>query len=414
MRKILLVTLLFALSLTGCPPDPDPVHTHSYSATWSYDATQHWRECSCGKKTDGVDHTAGIWIVDQAATATTTGSQHKECTACGYVTEIETIPIPHTHTYSDIWSFNTTQHWKECTANDGAKSEVANHTGTTCSVCGYDSSNPSVTFGSVTANGSATATTTTLTLTFSTAITGFAVGDITLDGVAGVQKGTLNGSGPTYTLGISGFTVGGTLTVAVAKYGYNISGSPKTVPIYYYTSGGGSYNLGDTGPGGGIIFYVDTNGFTVEMVNPAQNYTAHYLEAAPADMATTFAWASSAFLPPDFGGTGNWTAIPGTATGIGAGRKNTALILATDADAPAAKACNDYSNGGKTDWFLPSKDELERIYRTPTGSNMGTSYWWWSSSQYANNYAWSQDFGDGKQYAIAKHNTYSVRAVRAF
>ena len=92
-----------------------------------------------------------------------------------------------------------------------------------------------ITFSSVTANGSSTQTTTQLTLTFSQAITGLTADDITLSGVSGVQKETLSGSGPTYTLPISGFTTSGTLNVAAAKSGYTISGSSKTVSIYYYT-----------------------------------------------------------------------------------------------------------------------------------------------------------------------------------
>jgi len=78
-----------------------------------------------------------------------------------------------------------------------------------------------------------------LTLTFSAAITGLSANDITLSGVTGVNKGTLSGSGPTYTLPISGFTAGGTLSVAVTKAGYAISGSSQTAAIYYYSGGGG-------------------------------------------------------------------------------------------------------------------------------------------------------------------------------
>ena len=150
----------------------------------------------------------------------------------------------HTHSYSATWSYDATQHWHECTAGDGAKSDVANHSGNPCTDCGYDTSATPVTFSSVTANGSSTATTTTLTLTFSAAINGLSASDINLSGVSNVSKGTLSGTGPTYTLGISGFTTGGTLSVAVSKSGYNISGSPKTVPIHYYTSssGGGPTN----------------------------------------------------------------------------------------------------------------------------------------------------------------------------
>jgi hypothetical protein len=47
----------------------------------------------------------------------------------------------HTHTYSTTWSSNATQHWRECTANDGAETARANHTfsGNICSVCNYNS-----------------------------------------------------------------------------------------------------------------------------------------------------------------------------------------------------------------------------------------------------------------------------------
>ena len=98
------------------------------------------------------------------------------------------------------------------------------------------SDTPAITFSSVSANGSSSQTTTQLTLTFSDSISGLSASDITLSGVSGVNKGTLDGYGPTYTLGISGFSSSGTLTVAVEKYGYVINGSPKTASIYYYSA----------------------------------------------------------------------------------------------------------------------------------------------------------------------------------
>jgi hypothetical protein len=94
----------------------------------------------------------------------------------------------------------------------------------------------SVTFTGLTADGSSTQTTTALTLTFSQEITGLAAGDITLSGISDVSKGTLTASGSTYILPISGFTAGGTLSVAVAKSGYTISDTPKTATVYYYTT----------------------------------------------------------------------------------------------------------------------------------------------------------------------------------
>ena len=33
----------------------------------------------------------------------------------------------HTHTYAAAWSTDATQHWRECTANDGAKTDIAPH-----------------------------------------------------------------------------------------------------------------------------------------------------------------------------------------------------------------------------------------------------------------------------------------------
>ena len=50
----------------------------------------------------------------------------------------------HTHSYSAVWSYDATQHWRECTANDGAKTDVAAHTGTPCTVCGFDGTLPVV------------------------------------------------------------------------------------------------------------------------------------------------------------------------------------------------------------------------------------------------------------------------------
>nr|AGS51692.1 glycoside hydrolase family 5 [uncultured bacterium contig00032] len=94
----------------------------------------------------------------------------------------------------------------------------------------------SVTFSSVTASGSPT---TSLTLTFSQAVTGLTTSNITLSGVSGVTKGTLSGSGPTYTLGISGTFSSGTLTVAVAKSGFTFSPASRTVAV---TGGSGVTN----------------------------------------------------------------------------------------------------------------------------------------------------------------------------
>ncbi len=104
-------------------------HAHSYGSEWKNDADNHWHECSCGDKKDTAAHTAGEWIIDTPATATTSGTKHKECTVCGYTMTTETIPATgggeHTHNYGSDWKSDADKHWKECSCGD--KSEEAAH-----------------------------------------------------------------------------------------------------------------------------------------------------------------------------------------------------------------------------------------------------------------------------------------------
>ncbi|GHV85126.1 hypothetical protein AGMMS50230_07340 [Spirochaetia bacterium] len=170
------------------------------------------------------------------------------------------------------------------------------------------------------------------------------------------------------------------------------------------------YAIGDTGPGGGIIFYVSEAGF-----GPGNAW--HYLEAAPADINPTKAWASSINIPPTEGGSGNWLSIPNTQTGIGSGYGNTAAIKVLDANAPAAQACDAYSNKGISDWFLPSIDELVLMYTNLKTKGLGNFQddWYWSSSQEAADSAWGQRFLAGyKSHTGIKFNTHYVRAARGF
>ena len=130
-------------------------HTHSYGSEWKNDADNHWHECSCGDKKHTAAHTAGEWIIDTPATATTDGSKHKECTVCGYTMTIETIPATggeHTHSYGSDWKNDATNHWHECSCGDKAdkaahdfkwvvdKEATATQKGSKheeCRVCGY-------------------------------------------------------------------------------------------------------------------------------------------------------------------------------------------------------------------------------------------------------------------------------------
>ncbi|GHV86422.1 hypothetical protein AGMMS50230_20300 [Spirochaetia bacterium] len=162
-----------------------------------------------------------------------------------------------------------------------------------------------------------------------------------------------------------------------------------------------TYTIGSRGPGGGIIFYVDDGTYG--------GGTWKYLEAAPAEIGGLFMWASAD------------TSIPGTLTGIGTGAANTAVILAADAAAPAAIKCREYRGGGKSDWFLPSKDELNEMHKNKTlirDFNLDGGFYRSSSEGTTNTtYAWVQIFSTGSQVENFKTGTNGqgrVRAIRAF
>ena len=133
---------------------------HSVS-DWKSDNTDHWKECTvvgCGViiEDSKAAHTAGEWIIDTPATATTSGSKHKECTVCGYTMATETIPATgggeHTHSYGSEWKNDADNHWHECSCGDKTdkaahdfkwvvdKEATATQKGSKheeCKVCGY-------------------------------------------------------------------------------------------------------------------------------------------------------------------------------------------------------------------------------------------------------------------------------------
>ncbi|MDR1248571.1 MAG: DUF1566 domain-containing protein [Treponema sp.] len=153
--------------------------------------------------------------------------------------------------------------------------------------------------------------------------------------------------------------------------------------------------VGDTGPGGGLVFY-DKGGYSDGW---------RFLEAAPASAEFTVAWGLYEI------------AVSGTNTGIGTGKRNTEIIAGRGG--AAAQRCAALNTGGCRDWFLPGKDELNLMYQNLKRKGLGefsdSLYWYWSSSEYDNNNAWIQRFSDGRQgnYGV-KNLPYSVRAVRAF
>jgi len=167
-----------------------------------------------------------------------------------------------------------------------------------------------------------------------------------------------------------------------------------------------AYSIGDTGPAGGIIFY-DKGVF-------ADGW--RYLEAAPESTEFRTEWGADG------------QNVAGTDMSVGSGRRNTQLIVehlnSTGESNGAAQICAAMDINGFTDWFLPSKDELNLMHINLGQKGLGgfktvndRTIWthiYWSSSQFSTSIAWHQNFNSGTQDIDNKVNVSSVRAVRVF
>ena len=209
----------------------------------------------------------------------------------------------------------------------------------------------------------------------------------------------------------------GTITAGAVTYpnsdgaaGTVLTANANGIPTWTAAAGGGgTHTIGEL-YGGGIVFYVYDGG-------------KHGLIAATSDQSTGIRW---------YGGSNTNTRA--RADGVGAGLKNTAIIIANqgsvDGNAFAATVCNEYSVtktvGGITttygDWYLPSIYELNLMYTNigqgalAPNTNIGyfaeTNYW--SSTESDFSLAYSKGFWNNNQGDYSKLNASSVRAIRAF
>jgi hypothetical protein len=207
-------------------------------------------------------------------------------------------------------------------------------------------------------------------------------GPIGVTGPTGSQ-GSGGGSGPAGPQGVAGSNA--TLTCAQ----------------------GGTCELGNTGPGGGKVFYVQT---------PTAAAPWRYMEAAPNTWSGGSAdplikWCSDIvnFVPNLLTGV---TATVQTSQAIGAGYTNTQKML-RGCTFGAANAAAAYSGGGKSDWHLPSRDELNQLYSQRANVGGFELAYYWSSSEEIAGSSWGSSFEMGEGYVL-KSDTKYVRPVRAF
>jgi hypothetical protein len=177
-------------------------------------------------------------------------------------------------------------------------------------------------------------------------------------------------------------------------------------------------SIGDTYQGG-VIFYLDSNGGGL-IAAPTDQYTV--------DFKKDFSGTETEFKAQ--WGCPSATISGADGTAIGTGAQNTIDIEAGCITAgTAADICANLTLGGYSDWFLPSKDELNLIWTNLAdsdgdGSNNGPSdpnnlggfavSNYWSSSEPDSSFAWAQNFLIVSQDPNLKTNYLYVRAVRAF
>lgn len=220
-----------------------------------------------------------------------------------------------------------------------------------------------------------------------------------LTGTVGIASGGTNIT--TYTQGDILYATSATqLTVlakGTAKQVLTMNAGATAPEWVTPTSAGATHEIGDT-YAGGIIFYLDPSGL-------------HGLIAAPSSQETTATWWNGSYIDTRAYG-----------SGLFEGKYNTNMINWIQAGATSAAAICAAYEGGTTDWYLPSIEELNLMYlNIGQGDALGlgnianfVNGTYWSSTDYDKFNAWYQSFANGHQSNSGKSFTYNVRAVRAF
>lgn len=207
---------------------------------------------------------------------------------------------------------------------------------------------------------------------------------------------------------ITGLTKGTRYSIASyatnsAGTGYSTDSLVNKIDIKFTTKN--PLKIGDI-YGGGIVAYLMQPGDTTYDVN-----VQHGLIVANVNQSNGSAWVK----------TPNIVICNALRNGLLNGKANTDSIIKYNDSTivSAASIARGYKGGNYTDWYLPNKDELNKIYLNRIAIGGLDKQYYWTSSEVDNTNtnkfsAWAQDFSNGGQYYGSKAATFYVRAIRAF
>ena len=247
-----------------------------------------------------------------------------------------------------------------------------------------------------------------------------------------------------------------TISVPRIPSAAEIAAGTTTTTILLTCAQGGACAYGEDGPGGGKVFYLSTVPFSSPGSTCGTN--CHYLEVSPVDASSSIVWAttvaqcygvgsdianSNCQANSIYSNIQNQVSSRTSSNSIGMGQSNTTAIIGAgilvhggvSTSTYAAGVADSYSTATASDWFLPSKDELNQLCRYAryltldisatncsggTGGVRRSTYWtdgYWSSSEYTTAMGNFQEFGAGTLMSTGKNIAFyfpKVRPIRAF